>query len=796
MNAIAPKLKFSVLALVTALAACGGGGGGSTPTVPATTNVSTTVVDGAILNALVCLDKNRNALCDADETQGRTDATGNVTLAVPNADVGLYPVIALVGTDAVDADHGPITVPYALSAPADQTGVVSPLTTLVQQTVATTGASTAQAAKTVQDATGITASLFQDFTKVAAPTDGSISAATVARLMVVTTQRQQSAIASAVGQLALDGSTISQADLDKAIQKKLLELLPALVSALSDPAVLAAATPTAKEAALLGAATALITSDGLTPASAGTVVAINNQATTAVPTTAPVAQIQLANLGFTDVSNYFVRLFTASLAQNTPDSGNNIKYVDRRLRSAAGTVAKWGAGSEPARGADLHWNGNAWVSCPINYENSAGVRDAQGNTVYNYCDNLETGKSSRATFDVSGRAMAEVYAEIRAANYTNLTLADVAALGTAVFPDGSALFYQTNTPLTTAIGYYPAGVNSPAGTSNIVTQYSAAVAAGGDANVQAAGTGCNVVTVGANGAPTTTLERNTNGTNSSTLEGMIAAKVGTPCVFSPTSSFTYLGTVYTSPEPNAGWGSATVSLGKIGTAPVNSGAAPGFYTGNTLLRAAFTGGSAVSYLSCKERFDNGGARACSLAGTGTYTIATLGDARVLTFSDLPVQTAPLNYNRVFVERGGMVYFGYRSKPLMTNVARLNNAAATALLAQLGVPAENPSVPLALSAASYQGTWDLRTATSSVSPTNGTTLFISSTGSVSCLNKANSTLFACSAAITDPVSGAFTFSDGVGASAIGNLAFQAGTGSGTYNDPTLNPTTGALLAGRR
>src|SRR5438093_254693 len=228
-------------AAVLALAGCGGGGGGSS--TPTTTSVSTTVIDGPLKNVTVCLDKNGNGKCDADEVQGKTDASGNVTLAVPNADVGKYPILAVVGTDAIDADTGPVATAYTLTAPADQAGVVSPLTTLVQQTIATTGSSTSEAAKTEQDATGLTVSPFQDYTKTAAPTNGSVSAATLARTLVGATQQQTGAVAGAVGTRAIDGSTITQADLDKAIQKKLLELLPDLVTALSSPSVLAATTP-------------------------------------------------------------------------------------------------------------------------------------------------------------------------------------------------------------------------------------------------------------------------------------------------------------------------------------------------------------------------------------------------------------------------------------------------------------------------------------------------------------------------------------------------------------------------
>lgn len=787
------QLKRFSLALSSAglLVAAGCGGGSSStpaaPVAPTSTDVSTTVVDGAVKNAVVCLDKNGNAKCDADEVQGRTDVAGNVTLAVPNADVGKYPIIAVVGTDAVDADNGPVTVAYTMSAPADMVGVVSPLTTLVQDTVASTGASTADAAKSVQDATGITASLFQDFTKVAAPTDGSLSAATLARMLVVTTQTQATAIAGTVGTTAIDGTVITQADLDTAIRQKLLELLPALLTALSDPAVLAATTPAAKEAALLAAATTLVTDSGLTPTAMATVVAINTQASSTTPVAAvtPAAGFNLVGFNFTNASNFFIRALSGSMAQNTPDASNNVRYVERRVRSISGNVAKWGSGGDPSRGADLHWSGSAWANCPINFENTSSVRDAQGNSVYNYCDGAETGKTNRATFDITGKALADVYAQVRAAGYTNLTIADAAALGTATFPTGSALFYQSGTALTEAISYYP-GSSNPVGLSNVVSQYSASVSAGGDALTQAAGVGCN-----------STEFKTTNGANSTTLDGMISAMTGTPCVFAQ-GSFTYNTVKYTSPgTSDEAWGNSTVGIGTIGTLPVGTGAtAPGFYSGNAKLRIAFkgTGTNPVTYYSCKERFNNGSPRNCTEIGTGSYAIATLGDARVMTLNHLPVQASPLTYTRVFVERGGLIYSGYQNKPIVSNSARLNTVAATALLTQLGLTPDDPSVPLALTAGSYQGTWDVRDAANSAS--TGTTLFINGNGSVSCQDRSNLLSFACSVTITDAATGAFTFSDLVSTTASGTLSFLAGTASGTYHDTTATPMDGNFVGQRR
>lgn len=781
------SLALSTLGLLMA-AGCGGGNGSedSTPQPPVvtTTNVTTTVIDGAIRNALVCLDKNLNGKCDADEAQGRTDATGAVTLAVPNADIGKFPILALVGTDAVDADHGAVTVAFALSAPADETGVVSPLTTLVQQAVATSGGTSAQAAQSLRDTTGITSSLFQDYSKVPVATDGSTSPAVVARLLVLMSQQQQTAIASTLGTAAIDGGTISQADLDRAIQRQLLELLPDLVTALSDPAVLAAATPAAREAALLAQATAVALSGGLTPVSVAVAVGINNQANVAQPATTATASIQLSDLRFSDASNYYVRLLTGSLAQNTPDANNKIRYVDRRTRSTGGNLAKWGAGSDPARNADLNWNGSAWVGCPINYENVSGVRDAQGNSTYSYCDQRETGRSKRSTFDVGGKTMAEVYAQIAAGGYMNLFVANPALLGTATFPAGSKVFYQTNTSLTEAFAYDPRGGQNAPGFSNVVAQYSPAVSAGGDAATQAAGSGCN------------SAETSGSGVNSTTLEAMIAARTGTPCIYAP-GSFVYGGVAYSSGPSNVWWGNSTVSLGKLGSVPVGSGTAPGFYSGNTHLRVAFkgTGANPVTYYACQERFNNGSVRNCTVIGTGSYTIQNLGDGRAMTFNNPPVQTAALNYNRVFVERSGLVYFGYQSKALVKNSVRLNTTASQAFLAQLGITAEDPSMPLALTASSYQGTWDVRGAGEPIDSVTGTSIFINANGFVSCFDRAANLSEACSVTITNPATGAFIFSDGT-ATANGSFDFLAGAVSGTYHDPSAVPIDGTFGGGRR
>ncbi len=765
-------MKFGKLALALASAAiltvagCGGGGGGTTvsPPTAGTTGVPVTVIDGAIKNATVCLDKNLNGICDSGEPSGKTDAAGNVTLQVPTEDVGKYPILAVVGTDAVDADHGPVTTPFTMQAPADKPAVVSPLTTLVQTLIASTGTTSAQAEASVKAQTGINVSLFEDFTK--GSTADSQAAGTVARMVVVTTQQQASMLSSTVGTTAIDGAAIKQADLDKIIQRKLLEILPALLTALADPSVQAATTPAAKEAALSAQASSLVASPstGLTTTSVATLVAINNQTapTATVVADVPTAGANLRLLNFTDVNNWFSRVNVSTLAQATPDASGFQRSVQRRYSTRNGQTAAWtNIGGNPARQSDLHFNGSAWVGCALNFESSNTVRDAKGNSTYNDCDNNETGTSNRASFDIAGRTMLEVYNQVNAAGYQNLTISNPGtALGSATFPANSKVLYQATISATSAVAYYP-------GTNNIVTQYSKAVSDGGNASAQAAGTACN------------STEFQGNGSASTTLESLVTSMTGTPCVFAAPASFVYNGVTYTSPDStNEAWGNSTVGIGTLGTAPVGTGAtAPGFYSGNTKLRLAFkgTGTNPVTYYSCKERFNNGSTRNCTAIGTGSYTISSLGDARILTLTNSPLIANDLGYQRVFVERGGKIYFGYKNNLGTFNSARLNLPATNALLTQLGLPTVDVNVPLTLTAASYQSTWDL---TSSIS-SQSATLNVGTNGLGTCTQ--GGVAAACTLSFTNLATGAFTLAS-INGSTTGTLDFLSGQVAATYTTP--------------
>lgn len=112
-----------------------------------------------------------------------------------------------------------------------------------------------------------------------------------------------------------------------------------------------------------------------------------------------------------------------------------------------------------------------------------------------------------------------------------------------------------------------------------------------------------------------------------------------------------------------------------------------------------------------------------------------------------------------------------------------------------MPAVDPSTPLALTAGSYAGTWDIRGSTDAIALNIGTTVFVRADGSSSCQEKDTGAFVVCTLTITDPATGAFTVADSTG-TAAGSFNFLAGTTSGTYNEPTSTPPTGSFVGERR
>jgi len=116
------KKAIPAVAMIAAGLIAGCGGGGTAPAT-GTTAVSGKVADGYLFGATVFLDKNGNYQLDAGEPSTTTDANGNYTLNVDPADVGKYPIVALViKGQTIDKDTGmSVTGSYVLSMPATAT---------------------------------------------------------------------------------------------------------------------------------------------------------------------------------------------------------------------------------------------------------------------------------------------------------------------------------------------------------------------------------------------------------------------------------------------------------------------------------------------------------------------------------------------------------------------------------------------------------------------------------------------------------------------------------------------------
>ena len=784
------QLKRLTLALASAavltLAGCGGTNGVAEST---TADVATTVIDGPIKNALVCLDKDGDGLCGAGEPSGRTDANGNLTLKIAKADLGKYALVTMVGTDAEDAENGgAITEPFSMSAPPGKPAVISPLTTMMHQAMQSSGATEAEAEAVVKEQTGVVVNLFEDFTtvasKAAAKAAGGSDPGKVARMIVITTQAQNKIVSASLGAQALDGSTIGPADLKRAVQKKLSQILPQIVSELNEAeANPANDTQKKKEAALLGKIGASL----MSAAAVKTEVAVINQVAKVEPPAAPIATASISFLNYTNASNWNRRLFTSTAAQNTLDANNNYRFEDRRLRSFNGTLAVWGFGSNPDSQASLHFNGTTWAPCGLNFEGLSSVRDAQGTSKFNYCDNFSNGKSNRAIFDISGKTMMEVYQQIIDAGYTNMNIANAATvLGSATFPADSKIGYNQSTDSFRSYVYLP-------GSNNWMfkTPYSV----GGDAQ-------------GINNHPVcnATYTR----TDAATLEEMVANFRGTPCKYSVDNGIAG----FPSDVPNEDWGNTSVNIGNLSAtltttlAPVVSTNPPSHYTGNISFRAAFTSGAAneVTYYRCKQRQINGSLRQCVPTGEKTtYSITTLADgARVLKFASPPAAAANLTYTRIFVERAGKVFTGYVDKLGVRNEARLNLPAANALFTQLGINnLVDPDVRPALTRASYQGTWDVRGSTNPVPggvSRVGTRVAIGQDGVVTCFDNTPGNVNPADTACVqsfDPITGAFSGTSVNGNNRSGVLNFISGQVTGTFNLPNdLPPVVNGTMIGQR
>ena len=679
-NLLVAAALVSISGLLTS---CGGGDSSTPPPAAvAAVTISGVAADGLLQGATAFYDLNDNGALDAGEPTSVTDANGKFSFDVAAAEAGNHRVVVNVPATAVDKDTGAaVGAAFTLLSPATgsstQSVFASPLTTLVQTHMDSTGVTLSAASDFIKAQAGLVISPLADYT--AASNADNKQAGSVARLVVLTTQKQSDAVASLVGQVDISGATITAADLKKAVTEAIIAALPGIASAVADPAV-ATASGAALQAMLATAADVVVTQTGLTPQTVAAAVGVARlPADTSADAPAPGAS--LTALRYTSADNWFTRTLESSAADNTADANNKVRYYSVYRESTpsnfspAGVVHSWGAVNTLSRAGDLHWDGTGWVSCPLGTRSESTKRDAQGRNSYEYCLRQEEGNTKRSALDLAGKSIASVFQDLirpfpggaNGVNYANWGPSDLGVFGTAAFPAGAKLFYQTNTVIKSAPAY-------DVQASNAASAYTAAVAAGGDSRTGSPA--CSQVT-GANSAnfisPVTTLE------------DLVARNPGRPCVSNKGTN-----SDGTSLDPNEWWSNSTTSIGTVTGSQTLPPGTSNYYTANGHIRVSFVAaGNGVTYFHCLQRKVDGSVRNCVAIGTGTYAIQTLGDGRVMSFSAQPALTQRLGYVRAFVERGGKVYFGYMSQPGSTNYVRLNLEATNAVFKPLGLPPIRP-----------------------------------------------------------------------------------------------------------
>jgi hypothetical protein len=281
-------------------------------------------------------------------------------------------------------------------------------------------------------------SLFADYSTASDP--AANAAGLVARLIVLTTQRQSTDLATVVGQPDGNGAT--------------------------DPAVTAA---TDRDAALRLTATDIATNQSpLAASTAASAIGLDRRLAAAASTTPPAPQAGLSVRAFrwSDTANWSFRANAATDVDVVPDADGRTRYYDYRCANMAGTVQTWSFSTGLDRRGDLHWSGTAWVNCSLGTRSITGPSGTAGHSAFNYCDGFSTGTGRAAWTDISGRTMASVHAEIRTypGSDSGVAFADwgpvtAAPFGDAAFPAGSMLGYVRTVSDGIAIAYGPRAGN-------------------------------------------------------------------------------------------------------------------------------------------------------------------------------------------------------------------------------------------------------------------------------------------------------------------------------------------------
>jgi hypothetical protein len=386
-------------------------------------------------------------------------------------------------------------------------------------------------------------------------------------------------------------------------------------------------------------------------------------------------------------------MMTGSADENVPDGKGLVRYHDRRKTSVNGQVTDSGGLIVNGRTDDVHWNGTAWVpACTADFTNTSTVRNSDGAAVYNYCDGFEKGISKRTPVDVSGKTVAELVSVIRSfpGHNGNVNFAAWGSSdGNASTPLASAMNSNSVLPTGSKLYYYDGYMTERAWTyiNRSIPLTSEETAKGGNATKGDTPACANPNNQAFSVTPTT-------------LDQLIANNKGTPCIFGVRTPTGKNGVTLSSDGNDEWWSQSTVSMGAYcpsGTACLDTVStwdqASAFYTGRVIIRVAFTDDGKhpqqTTYYACKERIDGGSARNCKVINTGTYSITTLGGLRVMSFQNLPPQTALVGWQNLLIEKNNAVMWGYVGTVGAYNDIRINLTAINALFNVLGIPQVSP-----------------------------------------------------------------------------------------------------------
>lgn len=635
------------------LSACGGGGSSSTSSGSSTAapvSLSGVVADGLIQGAQVCYDLNDNGRCDTGEPiSSNTGANGRYTLDVPVSEAGKHAIIAIVPIGAVDSDTGTVTVAYTMKAPPNTSTTAD-----IAVTPITTIVQEVMQASGATDPAAAIELVKQQLGMQISPLENYVAL------------RDTNPDAARVGTIAQVitalkqevGATAASAGVSETQTRALLSVV--VVNNLTN---LASSVASSTGSATVTAAN-LASSQGINSATVATQAQVASAIVSASTDTTAVTTGSFATLvsfKYSSPTSWDYRVFT----------GDNVVGSDGYKRT---NDIRVNAGGTPYnRNASFYDSAaSRWYECPSDGYQVIIYKDQTATTPgeSKYCRVFaDTGRRSEES--IAGLTIASVVDRIRNSGlegYSSFAAStNTLATPTAVFPAGSLLRYQINTRTATPYAHSLSNkVRVPKKTGTNIVFSTQPFAATLDEMIQHYGG--NLTNASYNGG-------NTDG----------AGEI-----------------------PDASY--ATANMQKIKNYRV-AFQSTSTTTGNARFyqcrRNAGTAASPHNNTNTRCDVDS------SVLLNTTYTIANLGDGRILTFGQTPAEIKAYTKNeRVYVERGGAVFYGSKEILETRTTIRLNTPAWNAMRLQFpGVTAHSdPLAPVS----DDSGVWvrDMREGTNS------------------------------------------------------------------------------------